>query len=190
MRALHEVSGDELLWVKLKGLRPQFELHAGETIVATLAWTKGSRAVGQWAGGQYHFSRDGWLRPRVLVWSASGSDSGAASGVASQPEREEPMATFTYRNGTLTFPDGRTSTWKKPKRWTNERIWVDSIAAELARFHPAGWRSPVAVTIQPAAAALPELPLLLLLGEYLIVTAARDAEAATTAATVAVIASS
>jgi hypothetical protein len=174
---LTEGQNAELLWVKPKWSRLQFELRAGETVVATLAWTRGSRALAQWGESQYRFSRQGWLRPRILIRTADSGDT------------DEPLATFAPRGGVLTFPDGRVFIWKKPKRLTSERVWVDSASTMLVRFRPAR-RSTVAVTTQPESARQPELPLLILLGQYLIVLSAQDAEAASAAATVAVIASS
>jgi hypothetical protein len=167
----------ELRWVKPKWSRLQFELHTGDEVVATLDWTRGSCALARWAEVQYQFTRQGWLRPRVLVRVAGPSDAA------------EPIATLSPHGGTLTFPDGRAFIWKKPKRLTREQIWVDSAGAELVRFHPAK-RSTVEVTVQPEAAHQPELPLLILLGQYLIVLAGQDAEAASAAGIAAVIASS
>ncbi len=173
MRALQEVVGAELRWVKPKWTRPEFELHAGDAIVATLRWTGGSRAEGTWAGGQYRFSREGWLRPRILVRRASSEDTG------------EPLATFAYRGAILSLPDGRSFRWTKPKRWTAERVWLDSTTNELIRFRPQ--RAGTVVTMQPGAATLPELAMLLLLGQYLLALAAQDAVAATSASIVPVI---
>lgn len=181
MHALRDVSSDELEWVKPRWTKLQFELRAGETMVATLAWVRGSRAVGEWADGQYRFSREGWFRPRILVRGAA---------TEAMDAHEEPIATFAYRGGTLSFPDGRAFVWKKPKKLTTERVWVDSAATVLVRVRPTAWHPTAAVTIQPEAAALPELPLLVLLGQYLIVLASQDAAAASAAGTVAVIASS
>jgi hypothetical protein len=175
MQALREIDGAELRWVKPSWRKLQFELRAGEAMVATLAWTGGGRAVGQWDREQYRFSREGWLRPHVVVRGA------AAAAV------DEPIATFAYRGGTLTFPDGRAFVWKKPRRWTNERIWADGAGTELLRFRPSRGQASVALTA-PTAAESPELPLLLLLGQFLLVVDAQDAAAA--AATAAVIASS
>jgi hypothetical protein len=186
MRALHEVRGDELVWVRPKWSRFFFELRTGETVVATLAWAGGSRAVGECAGAQYRFSREGWLRQRILVRE------GATGGPTGADAREEPVATFARRRGggTLTFPDEREFLWQKPRAWTTERVWTDGAATVLVRFNPATRESPVTVTSQPQAADLAELPLLILLGQYLIVLAAQEAAAAGAAATIAVIASS
>jgi hypothetical protein len=164
-----------LVWVKPKRIRRQFALRSGDTVLATLTWTRGSSALAQWGASQYHFSRQGWLRPRVLVRDASASDT------------SEPLATFTQRGGALTFPDGRVFLWKKPKRLTNVRIWADAAGTELIHFRP-GRHSTITVTTPPEAAQQPELPVLILLGQYLLVLATQD-EAAVAATTAAVIAS-
>jgi hypothetical protein len=178
------LNGAELIWVKPKWSKRQFELHTGDTIVATLVWDRGTRALAQWDESRYYMSRRGWLRPRILVTTADSSSGRVGAGAGT------PIATFAQHGGLLSFPDSREFFWKKPKWLTRERIWVDSAATELVHFHPAR-HATVAVTAQPEAAQRPELPLLILLGQYLIVLAAQDAEAAGTAAgTAAIIAAS
>jgi hypothetical protein len=164
-----------LVWVKPTRTGRQFVLRSVDTVLATLTWTRGSSALAQWGASQYHFSRQGWLQPRVLVRDASASDT------------SEPLATFTQRGGALSFLDGRAYFWKKPKRLTNERIWGDAAGTELVRLRP-GRHSTVTVTTPPEAAQLPELPVLILLGQYLLVLATQD-QAAVAATTAAVIAS-
>jgi hypothetical protein len=66
---------------------------------------------------------------------------------------------------------------------------IRSAATELVRFHPARYTA-VVVTTPPEATHRPELPLLILLGQYLVVLAARDAEEAGTAAAVAAVVAS
>jgi hypothetical protein len=94
---------------------------------------------------------------------------------------------MAYRSGALTFADGRAFAWQKPGWFTRVRVWVDSAGTELVRFRPVR-RSLVAVTAQPKAMRQPELPLLILLGHYLIVLARRDGEAASAAASATVVA--
>jgi hypothetical protein len=185
MQTLYDVDGSaELRWIKPRRSRRQFELHAGEAVVATLTRTRGAEAIGQWAGEQYRFGRQGWFRQRIVVHRTPAAD---APDPTIAPDAL--LATFVHRD-TLAFADGRTFLWQKPKRWTNERVWVDSAGAVLARFAPGRGQTTVTLASEPRAARSPELPLLLLLGQYLLVLAAQDAEAASTAAVVAVIASS
>jgi hypothetical protein len=177
MRSLYEVVGEELRWVKPKWLKRQYELRAGEEVIATLVRSGGSNAIGEWSEGRYVFSQKGWFNQRVLV----GDDTSA--GVLA------PLATFTRRGGILTLTDGRTLFWVKPSFWRSKRVWSDG-AASLVEFDPAsGYASP-RVTITPEGAHLAELPLLLLLGEYLIVRAREEADAASAAAATTVVASS
>ena len=188
MRPFDEVSGAELRWVKPKRTKLEFELRAGaadsETVLATLAWTRGSQAVGQWAEGAYQFSRAGWLRPRILVRRAESNVPTAAD------TPEEPIATLAQHGGTLTFADGRTFLWKKPKGRSNEHIWLDSAGIELVRFRPGGRRSPDTATPHFDVTTLPELPLLILLGQYLLMLAQQDAETAMIATTTAAVVAS
>ena len=173
MRSLYEVSGEELRWVKPKWLKRRYELRAGEEVVATLVRSGGSGAIGEWSEGRYYFSQKGWFNQRVLV------------GDGAVPDVVTPLATFTRRGGILTLADGRTLFWMKPSFWKSTRVWSDG-AATLAEFDPAsGYASP-RVTITEEGARLGELPLLLLLGQYLIVRAREAADAANVAATTVV----
>jgi hypothetical protein len=99
MHALGDINGEELRWIKPARFKLQFELRAGDTVVATLGWTGSYRAVAQWADAQYRFSQEGWFRPRVVVRGASADAT------------DEPVAVLAYRGGALTFADGRAFVW-------------------------------------------------------------------------------
>jgi hypothetical protein len=69
----------------------------------------------------------------------------------------------------------------KPGFWKSKRVWSDG-AASLVEFDPAsGYAAPL-VAITEEGARLAELPLLLLLGEYLIVRAREETDTASAAA--------
>src|SRR5262245_59132365 len=94
----HAGGGDQhsdLMWVTSQRSRRQFELRSGDTVIATLAWSRGSNALAQWGARRYRFSRQGWLRPRVLVRDAGAGDT------------SEPLATYAQHGGALSFQDGR-----------------------------------------------------------------------------------
>jgi hypothetical protein len=176
MRSLHEISGEELRWVKPNWLKRQYELRAGDEVVATLVRSGGSAAIGAWSGGQYAFSQKGWINQRILVGDGATTDA------------DTPLATFARRGGVLTLADGRTLFWRKPSVWKSRRIWSDG-AASLVEFDPAsGFASP-RVKITPEAGQLDVLPLLLLLGQYLIVRAREEADTASAGTTAAIVAS-
>ena len=173
MLSLYDVSAEELRWIKPKWLKRRYELRAGEEVIATLVRSGGSGAIGEWSEGRYYFSQKGWFNQRVLIGDDTSADVLA------------PLATFTRRGGILTLADRRTLFWRKPSVWKSRRVWTDG-AATLAEFDPAsGYASP-RVTITPEGARLAELPLLLLLGEYLIVRAREEADVANVAATTVV----
>jgi hypothetical protein len=170
---LEPIAGHDLQWIRPKPFRSDSELRAGDRVVATLRWIGGSRAEGGWSGGSYRFSRAGWLRPRVVVVLV-----GAASDAP-------PAATFTYRHGVLTLASGAEFHWAKASRRAPDRAWCDTSGNELVRFSPQ--RGGVAVRLSADAGALPELALLLLLGQYLLMLSAQDAAVATSAAIVPII---
>ncbi|MGH2485266.1 MAG: hypothetical protein ACRDHE_04550 [Ktedonobacterales bacterium] len=174
MAASNDVGGEALLWVKATRSR-RFELRAGNDVVASLEWTGSSIAWarGEWGETAYRFNRAGWLRQRVFVRAESAGGAGS------------PLATYVSRTGKLTFADGRTLLWTKPKRLTNDHIWVDASGGTVARFSPS--RGATTLTVSPSAAEQPEARLLALLGQFLLVLAARDVEDATTAAIVTTI---
>lgn len=159
----------EMTWVQSKQIKRGYELRSQETTVATLTLTGRSQATGEWAEQRYHFSRVGWFRRRV---EARAGDEAIG----------EPLATFAQNRGALSFPDGRVLAWRKPRRWTNERAWVDAAGEVLIRFQPS--RRATDVTFGQAAAALPDAALLILLGQFILVLEAADTQAAITAATV------
>ena len=176
MRSLYEVSGQELRWEKPKWLKRRYELRAGEEVVATLVRSGGSKAIGEWSGGRYCFSQKGWFNLRILVGDDAITDANA------------PLATFTRRGGVLTLADGRRLLWVKLGFWKSKRVWSDGAAALVEFDAASGYASPQ-VTITDEGARLTELPLLLLLGEYLIVRAREETDAASAATTAAIIAS-
>jgi hypothetical protein len=171
MQALHEVIGQELRWIQPNRRKLQFELRANDSVVATLEWVRGSGFIGQCVGGRYRFMRKGWFPPRILVWDAP---TGAAD--ATNAPEATAIATFT-RSGGILSGDGQTFLWKKPAMWTSEWIWVDGSEVEAIRFHQHKGYLTGAVARHSPAATLPELALLLLLGQCLITFGALDAAA-------------
>lgn len=175
----HTLVGIEMIWVQPRRSKPQFELHYGDNILATLAWHKKGRALGQWDEQRFWFSQLGWFHRRTTVYEAP------SNGDNTFDANADSLAMFVHQGsgGSLVFPDGHLLTWKKPKIWTNGHTWT-SATTELVRFQPANWRSQVTVTIQPEAATRPETALLVMLGEYLHVRATQDAETAAVVASV------
>ncbi|HEX9036822.1 MAG TPA: hypothetical protein VF808_07505 [Ktedonobacterales bacterium] len=170
MRYRPGVSGEALQWVKPRWTKPDYELRAGDVVIARLIWPRNSPPCGEWASGRYFFERTGWLRRRIVVHDASAADASA------------PVATLTRGDGALAYPDGRAYRWVKPQWWSAQRVWRDGADREIVRFAPHGSSS--TVTAQPEADYLPDTPLLLTLGQYLLIIAAREARAAAAAAAI------
>jgi hypothetical protein len=147
MRSLYEVCREELRWVKPKWLKRQYELRAGEEVVATLVRSGGTGALGEWSGGRYVFSQKGWFNSRILVGDDATADLNA------------PLATFTRRGSVLTLADGRTLFWMKPSFWKSKRVWSDGAATLIEFDHASGYASPQ-VTTTAEGVRLAELPLL------------------------------
>jgi len=185
MQEFDTVNAQEFNWVKSSAGKRRYELRAGEAVVATLSWTRGRQAEAEWSKSRYRFSRQGWFRQRTLVFELP-----QAAPKPAVPEQSVAILVHQGSGGTLIFSNGRTFRWSKAGTWSNQQVWLDSHGGEVIRFAP-GHRD-ATVVLHPATdlASIPELPLLLLLGQYLLVSAAEEAEAATTAALVAVIASS
>lgn len=71
-------------------------------------------------------------------------------------------------NGTLEYGDGRAFHWES-NFWLTKWIWTDERGAELMRVERSlSLRAEGSVHIEPVALSHPEIPLLTLLGWYLI----------------------
>jgi hypothetical protein len=169
LRSLLDLSSGEVHWSRVKGKGPMFELRASDEPAARLRWIKrwGSLAEAEVAEGRWTFKRAGFLRPRVTV-RREGSEVDAAV--------HEPGWSG---NGTLTLAGGRTLRWVSTSFWGSHWEFRDPGDSPLVHFHvKSGLRvMGAAVTVHAAARRMPELPLLLTLGFYLIVLMVNDAAA-------------
>jgi hypothetical protein len=169
------VAGTPLLWRKAPGQKRTWTLLDGDETLATLRREKalGTLATGEAAGRRWTFKRVGFFRVRVTI-RPEGSD--------------QEIGVFHPRwtgGGELALADGRRFGWGQTSFWRQEWIFVAGEADELIRFR-CGWSMAKAeVTISPSGGRVAELPLLAVLGWYLILLSADDAGAgaAVTAAT-------
>jgi hypothetical protein len=156
-----EVAGGQLLWVQPhNGL--VFELRGGDEVVGSLRWERNSLARGETAGQQWTFKREGIWHPHVTVRIA-GSDV----------------------NLGLFHPDwtgggrlelGRQLRFGASGFWRPQWDWMDG-DQPLVHFERRGmFKLESHVQIEKAVAASPDVPLLVVLGWYLLVLAALDAE--------------
>jgi hypothetical protein len=186
MQPIPTTGTQELVWTQPRAGTPAYELYAGGNLVATLHWQRGSLAEARAAGCHWTFKRVGFWRPRVTVRLA-GSDAN--------------LATFTAHwtgTGTLECEGEHRFVWSAENVWHTVWAWQNTDESPLMRIdgrpktEQGGRASKGLVELTPAAGTLIELPLLVLLGWYLVIMHMREtavstgAAAATTGARVAI----
>jgi hypothetical protein len=174
MEAIREFAGKPLLWVQPKAMKQQFELCCGNEVLAVMRWQSSwrSSATAETAEGSWSFKRQGFRR-QVQIESNWGD---------SMPPTLQRRWTGS---ATLIFPDGRLSyLWKRNGFWGIKRVWTTMDGVPLLSFktRPGFLKTSGEVEIDPLAADLPELALLVSLGWYLLIMETRDAAVAARAA--------
>jgi hypothetical protein len=82
MIPIHKFAGQDLLWTPSAALKHQYELLAGETVLATLdmsSWTSAAQAVT--ADGSFIIKREGFFRQQVMIRGQSSLPTHAVGGV-------------------------------------------------------------------------------------------------------------
>jgi hypothetical protein len=163
MRPISGAAGEELLWVQPAAGRREHELRAGDDVVATLRFQRGSLADAEAEGHHWTFKRQGFWQPRVTV-RVAGS--------------EADLAVFRPHwagGGTLELADGRTVNLHAANFWQSEWVWQEKDQPLILFKGRHGLiKAKGAVEIQPGAAGRPDVALLVLLGWYLILLHADD----------------
>jgi hypothetical protein len=173
--SLESLAGAEPAWERVKGGHGLYALTSEGRQFATLKSERvfGSLYTGTSAGGAWTFKRSGFFHPHVTV-RVAGS--------------EQDAAVFTPRwsgTGALEFPDGRRFTWVSSGFWHQEWSFRDASDQVLMTLNPGMTSAKGAVTVSAAGVKAAELPLLALLGWYLLVMRAQDAAAGGAAAAAA-----
>ena len=171
-----EVAGQDLVWTQPARSKQAFELHAPTEVVATLQFERSSLASGQAGEQSWTFKREGFWHPQVTA-RVPGSDSNLAV--------FKPAWTG---GGTLELSEGRVLKFGAANFWHSQWSWWDPSGKLLMQFksHAGLLRMEGQLDIAADAVALSELPLLVVLGWYLLILFARDtAVAGSTAAVVA-----
>ncbi len=179
MKRLQEVDLGELLWKQARFGVDHFRLQAGEDCVGELYWTKwfSDHAVAQSAHGTWHMDRPDFFADRVIV---------------TDPTTEQKAAIFVkgcFGDGTLTMRDGRKYEWARTKAFRNYWALFDEggNAVFEVRAGMRWFKHEADVVLHAAAGEETQLPLLILLGWYLVFMSIQDSAAvgavvATTAA--------
>jgi hypothetical protein len=173
-----------LYWAQPKAFERRFVLRTGEHELAWLEFRSafGSLALAEAAQGRWSFKRVGFLNPRVTV---------------RLPDSEDDLAIYTPRwtggGGGLEFPGGRAYVWQAANFWASQFCWRHMLGDDLVLFSPGSEEHTLSnlvkhqaqVILAAAARSLPDLPLLVLLGWYLMILQHDDAAATAAAAAAA-----
>lgn len=161
-------------------MKQAFELRVSDEVVATLQFQRASLAAGETAEEQWTFKREGFWHPQVTV-RVAGSDANVAV--------FKPAWTG---GGTLELPQGRLLRFGAANFWHSQWDWSDPESKPLVHFksHAGLLKMEGEVGIEPEAATQSDLPLLVVLGWYLLILFARDSAAASAGSTAAIVAAS
>jgi hypothetical protein len=180
MEALSTAIGSNLCWVQPKTLERQFELRTEGGLFGSLRFEKalGTLATASSAAGRWTFKRAGFMNPRVTIREAG---------------RDVDLAVYWpkfWGGGWLECADGSRFQWKSMNFWgtswgfantREELVFTMKPGAEKSKLSDL-LKSQAIVEIGTQSFGLAELPLLLMLGWYLMIMQQDDA--ATTAAVI------
>jgi hypothetical protein len=168
VKKIAEMIGQELKWVQPSAWKMEYELRAGNELMATLRFRSsfGSFATAESADGCWTFKRVGFWQTRVTI-RGCGSD----------------MDIATFKNdtwsggGTLELPDSR-KILASTNFWQTNFEFKTEAEETLVRFKTGGLvHFSAIVEIQPSAAGVPELPWMVMFGWYFAVMMYMDAAA-------------
>lgn len=156
-----------LRWSQPSALRAEYELRLGDVLVGILRLRElGTLGTAESGDGSWTFKRVGFWQNRATI-RVLGSD----MDLAEFRNNTWPMG------GALKFQAGRTFR-ATTNLWMTQFAFSDEADVPLVRFHYGGaFRRWADVEITEVAKPLPELPLLVLFGWYLLVMLDRDAAA-------------
>ncbi len=170
MRPILEVADQVLVWQQPARSKRAFELRAGDEVVATLRFARGSLAEAEAANHRWTFKREGFWHPRVTV-RVEGSDTDVAvfkpswSGGGTLERPQEPVKLIAAN------------------MWHSQWVWQVTKDVPLVHFksHQGFFKTSAEVEVSRGAVDPADVPLLVLLGWYLILLFAEDAAAASIA---------
>jgi hypothetical protein len=173
LEILKSARGSPLVWSQQRGFSHDYTLTGGDRTLATLRWPKtfGSLAEGRIGDATWTFKRVGFWRPAVTIRRPETGD------------HDVGRLVMDWRRGDLVLPGGVSFRWDLVSFWKSEWAFFDASGKDrLVEFVPETrfFKMSMGVAIHRAAEERAELPLLLLLGWYLLVMASQDDAAAAT----------
>lgn len=162
MRTIQEAAPSILSWQQPRVFRREYELRAGDELLATLrrSGAFGMPMDAEIGTARFTLKAEGFFRSRITVREAG------ATGEPAVFSRVD----FLGLGQQLALPNGRSYRWKKMSFWGSRWVFVDDSDRPLVSFT---WRNRFFwigcdVEIAPGVLARPELPILVLLGWYLL----------------------
>lgn len=148
-----------LVWIQPSLLSRAWALRDASELIATLEWKSAyqASAVGATATGEWSFRLEGFFRSWVTVTRLDRDD---------PPARLRALPSF---NGKLELPDDRILSWDS-NFWLTKWIWSASEGLEIMRMsRNLSLRTEGTLDWDPRVTGIDELPMLALLGWYLII---------------------
>jgi hypothetical protein len=175
VKTIKEAALGELLWVQPARLTQEFELRDGDEVVGTLRWARPSLATGETANQSWTLKREGFWHPRITV---------------RVPPSEDNIATFApgwAGGGMLDLGSGVQLRFGAASFWHSQWDWIDAQNQPLVHFksHQGLLKVEGQINIEAGAIERPDLPVLVVLGWYLLVLFGKDASAAYVAVSLA-----
>jgi hypothetical protein len=168
VRTIADVASQELVWGQPARLQRVFELHASDDVVAVLRFDKASLASGETAWQKWTFQQEGFWRRQVTIRTPDSDDAPVFKAAG-------------MRGGALELSQGRLLHFGAANFWHSRWAWSDNESqAPLIHFKRRAGLLKIEgqVDIETKAVTYPELPLLVVLGWYLLIVFARNAAAA------------
>jgi len=182
MQQITQALGLTPQWVQPKMSERRYELRAGELFFAELAFQSmfGSLAQATTADASWTLKRVGFFNPRVTVRNTG-----------QEQELLVYRPDWTGVEGRVDFTGGSVYQWKPANFWATHYAMRDAKGETLVLFRQGiedaslkdVFKVQARVEIQPAAQYLADMPLLLVLGWYLMILQADDSAATTSVAT-------
>jgi len=160
----------DLVWSRPGLFTRELRLESGSELLALLRWEKlfSFEAVGESADGR-------WIFGRRHAASLLGTV------VVREADSQAEVATFPRQwrgTGTLRFASGTESTWGRSGFWRPTHVWSTPMQPRLVAFQRSyGLRRHYLMEVDSVARGVAELPVLVLLGGYLMVLLARRGHA-------------
>jgi hypothetical protein len=152
-------------------MKAEYELRAGDELLATLrkSGAFGTKMDAEIGTARFTLKMEGFLRSRITVREAGATGEPAVF-----------LRNGLFGRGELALSDGRSYRWKTTSFWGGHWAFVDDSDRSLVSFTSRNrfLRAGCEVEIAPGAFARPELPVLILLGWYLLLRRREDSSSA------------